>query len=155
MLNISGIYISDNHVFVLSYSVCHRVDGTHHKEPQGKRKIKCQINVSKTLLINASMIVRIVRKRILKKTMGHTFTKKIEDVLKIRGDDMSEIIQVPICDKYTLTVSEAIKYFNIGENKLRTIANEHSDSDFILMCGNRILFKRKKFEDFLDKCSII
>ena len=68
---------------------------------------------------------------------------------------MPETIQVPICDKYTLTVSEAIKYFNIGENKLRSIANEHSDSDFILMCGNRILFKRKKFEDFLDKCSII
>ena len=87
--------------------------------------------------------------------MTHTFMRNVKNGLKIGGDYMAKEVQVSVCDKYTLTIPEAIKYFNIGENKLRTIANEHSDSDFILMCGNRILFKRKKFEDFLDKCSVI
>lgn len=66
-----------------------------------------------------------------------------------------EKICVPVYTKYALTTEEASAYFNLGINHLRVIANEHYDSDFILMNGKRILFKRKKFEDFLDKCSII
>ena len=31
---------------------------------------------------------------------------------------------VPIWEKYTLTIEEASKYFRIGENKLRRLAEE-------------------------------
>ena len=33
---------------------------------------------------------------------------------------------VPIWEKYTLTIEEASKYFRIGENKLRRLAEENS-----------------------------
>lgn len=32
---------------------------------------------------------------------------------------------VPIWEKYTLTIEEAAKYFRIGENKLRKLAEEN------------------------------
>ena len=32
---------------------------------------------------------------------------------------------VPIWEKYTLTIEEASKYFRIGENKLRRLAEEN------------------------------
>ena len=32
---------------------------------------------------------------------------------------------VPIWEKYTLTIVEAAKYFHIGENKLRKLAEEN------------------------------
>ena len=68
---------------------------------------------------------------------------------------MSTKIEVPICDKYALNINEASVYFNIGETKLRYIAVEYSDSDFILMNGTKTLFKRKKFENWLDKTDSI
>ena len=40
---------------------------------------------------------------------------------------------VPIWEKYTLTIDEAAKYFRIGENKLRKLAEENpaAGSDII------------------------
>ena len=35
---------------------------------------------------------------------------------------------VPIWEKYTLTVEEASKYFRIGEKKLRKLAEENLDA---------------------------
>ena len=35
------------------------------------------------------------------------------------------ITDVPIWEKYTLTIEEASKYFRIGENKLRKLAEEN------------------------------
>ena len=63
--------------------------------------------------------------------------------------------KVPICEKYALNINEAVEYFGIGETKLRYIALEYSDSDFILMNGTKTLFKRKKFENWLDKTDAI
>lgn len=59
---------------------------------------------------------------------------------------------VPIQDRYTLTISEAALYFNIGEQKLRRIINENQDADFVLCNGSRTQIKRKKFEAFIDRC---
>ena len=44
---------------------------------------------------------------------------------------------------------------HIGENKLRIIAEEHLEADFIIMNGNRILIKRQKFEEFLDNATVV
>lgn len=58
--------------------------------------------------------------------------------------------EVPIWEKFTLSIDEAASYFRIGENKLRQIMNENRNADFILWNGNRPQIKRKKFEAFID-----
>ena len=62
---------------------------------------------------------------------------------------------VPIWEKYTLTIEEASRYFRIGENKLRRLAEENQNADWLLMNGNRIQIKRKKFEKLIDTLDVI
>ena len=57
---------------------------------------------------------------------------------------------VPIWEKYTLTIEEASKYFRIGENKLRKLAEENPRAGWILLNGNRIQIKRRQFEKIID-----
>ena len=66
-----------------------------------------------------------------------------------------ENTDVPIWEKYTLTIEEASKYFRIGENKMRKLAEENLTSGWVIMNGNRIQIKRKKFEKMLDTLDII
>lgn len=63
--------------------------------------------------------------------------------------------KVPISEKYTLTLEEASRYFGVGETKLRRIVNEDRSAGFLLMNGSKILIKRKKFEEMIDKISSI
>lgn len=60
------------------------------------------------------------------------------------------MIELPVWNKYTLTVDEAAAYFRIGENKLRRIISEDKDADYLLWNGNRPQFIRKKFEIYVD-----
>lgn len=62
---------------------------------------------------------------------------------------------IPVWKRYTLTITEAAEYYHIGENKLRMIADEHPEVDFIIMNGNRILIKRQKFEEYLDHATVV
>ncbi|HBG8569611.1 TPA: excisionase [Clostridioides difficile] len=57
---------------------------------------------------------------------------------------------VPIWEKYTLTIEEASKYFRIGEKKLRKLAEENLDASWVIVNGNRIQIKRKQFEKIID-----
>ena len=57
---------------------------------------------------------------------------------------------VPIWEKYTLTVEEASKYFRIGEKKLRKLAEENIDAAWVIVKGIRIQIKRKQFEKIID-----
>lgn len=65
------------------------------------------------------------------------------------------MIEVPIWEKYTLSVEEAAAYFRVGENKLRRIIADNPDADYILWNGNRPQIKRKKFEEVIDRLSAI
>ncbi|MDD6572079.1 MAG: excisionase [Thermoflexaceae bacterium] len=68
---------------------------------------------------------------------------------------MSRDNNVPLWHKYTLTISEASVYFNIGEKKLRQLVQENATADFLLNNGVKVLIKRVKFEQFIDEtCSI-
>ena len=40
---------------------------------------------------------------------------------------------IPVWKKYTLTIEEASKYFRIGENKLRRLAEENKDAGWLIM----------------------
>ncbi|MEY8233846.1 excisionase [Oscillospiraceae bacterium 50-16] len=62
---------------------------------------------------------------------------------------------VPIWEKYTLTIEEATKYFRIGEKKLRKLAEENPDANWLIMNGNRIQIKRRQFEKVIDSLDVI
>ena len=62
---------------------------------------------------------------------------------------------VPIWEKYTLTIEEAAKYFPIGEKKLRKLAEENPDANWLIMNGNRIQIKRRQFEKVIDSLDVI
>ena len=62
---------------------------------------------------------------------------------------------IPYWEKYMLTLREAAEYFHIGEKKLRQIVEENMDANCLLTSVNRIMIKRKLFEEFLDSSSVI
>ncbi|MDG8936369.1 excisionase [Streptococcus pneumoniae] len=62
---------------------------------------------------------------------------------------------IPIWERYTLTIEEASKYFLIGENKLRRLAEENKNANWLIMNGNRIQIKRKQFEKIIDTLDAI
>ena len=68
---------------------------------------------------------------------------------------MTNNTDVPTWEKYTLTIEEASKYFRIGENKLRKLAEENTGSNWVIMNGNRVQIKRKQFEKIIDKLDAI
>lgn len=67
---------------------------------------------------------------------------------------MSEI-DIPVWERYTLTIEEASRYFRIGENKLRRLAEESKNANWLIMNGNRIQIKRKQFEKIIDELDAI
>ena len=60
-----------------------------------------------------------------------------------------------IWHKYSLSIEEAAEYYGIGEKRLRRLAYEHEGDNFLLEVGNRIRFKRKLFEDYLDVAAMV
>ena len=62
---------------------------------------------------------------------------------------------VPFCEKYSLSIAEAVAYFGIGEKKLRRLIEENKHSKWFLQNGVKYMIKRKSFEDFLDELSSI
>ena len=62
---------------------------------------------------------------------------------------------VPIWEKYTLTIEEAAKYFRIGDKKLRQLAEENPNANWLIMNGNRVQIKRKQFEKIIDSMEVI
>lgn len=62
---------------------------------------------------------------------------------------------VPIWEKYTLTIEEAARYFRIGEKKLRKLAEENPDASWLIMNGNRVQIKRRQFEKVIDSLDVI
>ncbi|WP_415314626.1 excisionase [Clostridium perfringens] len=63
---------------------------------------------------------------------------------------MTNNTDVPIWEKYTLTIEEASKYFRIGKKKLRKLAEENLDAGWVIVNGNRVQIKRKQFEKIID-----
>ena len=62
---------------------------------------------------------------------------------------------VPIWEKYTLTIEEAARYFRIGEKKLRKLAEGNPDASWLIMNGNRVQIKRRQFEKVIDSLDVI
>ena len=58
-------------------------------------------------------------------------------------------IMVPISQKLTLTVDEAVAYTGIGSSKIRELIGD-SKCPFVLNIGKRKLIKRKEFEKYIS-----
>lgn len=58
------------------------------------------------------------------------------------------VYDIPIQEKYMLSIKEAGSYFNIGIKKMRRLA-ELNKGNFALYNGNRYLICRHKFEEYL------
>ena len=61
---------------------------------------------------------------------------------------------IPVNEKYMLSINEAAQYFNIGVKKMRRLAEDNLGV-FAVYSGNRYLIIRCKFEEFLQKTSSI
>lgn len=68
---------------------------------------------------------------------------------------MMRTTEIPYWEKYMLTLREAAEYFHIGEKKMRQIVDDNLDANFLLESGNRIMIKRRLFEEYLDRASVI
>ena len=62
--------------------------------------------------------------------------------------------ELPLGEKYTLSIKEAAVCFNIGIKKMRRLAEENMGV-FALVSGNRYLIIRTKFEEYLQNNSTI
>lgn len=62
--------------------------------------------------------------------------------------------EVPIWEKYRLTLDEAAAYFGIGINKLREMTDD-STCTFVVFNGTKRLIKRKKLEECLADTDVI
>ena len=63
------------------------------------------------------------------------------------GDYLKQ--EVPIANKYGLTIDEAAEYFGVGTKRLRELAAD-PHCDFVLRIGTKRLIKRVQFEKYLD-----
>ena len=66
----------------------------------------------------------------------------------------TEMRAVPIGEKFMLTIKEAAPYYNIGQKKLRRMAEDNLGV-FCVYSGNRYLIIRSKFEEFILNSSEI
>lgn len=62
---------------------------------------------------------------------------------------------VPIWKKYSLSIQEAAEYYGIGEKRIRQIATENPNADFVLEVGSHIRIKRELFEKYLDESTVV
>ena len=68
---------------------------------------------------------------------------------------MMRTTEIPYWEKYMLTLREAAEYFHIGEKKMRQIVDYNLYANFLLESGNRIMIKRRLFEQYLDNATVI
>ena len=61
---------------------------------------------------------------------------------------------LPLRERYVLSIKESAVYFNIGIKKMRRLAEENLGS-FAVVSGNRYLILRTKFEEYLQNNSTI
>lgn len=78
-----------------------------------------------------------------------TLSRRIKEIKEKVGEiDMKKT--VPVWEKVTITLEEAVEYSNIGINKLREITN-NPRCTFVIYVGRKRLIKRKEFEKFISE----
>ena len=55
-------------------------------------------------------------------------------------------------DKVLMDIKETCEYTGLGKTKIREIL-KRPDSTFTVVIGNRLYANKKKFDEYLDKCT--
>lgn len=97
------------------------------------KKIECVCNMSESTIIRK-------QERIYLKI------EKIKEMCNMKKE-------IPISEKYNLTIEEAAAYFNIGTDKIREILTENKNLSIVV--GVKKLVKKKKMEEYLDKIMVV
>ena len=63
--------------------------------------------------------------------------------------------EIPIWEKYSLSIEEASAYYGIGMKRLYSLINNNPDAEFVLEIGAHYRIKRKLFEEFLNAAGTI
>ena len=84
-----------------------------------------------------------------------TNTNGIDTILSLPAPAFDPAKDVPLTEKYSLSIQEAAKYFGIGETRLYDIINRPRGENFILEFGGKTRIKRELFARFLDEVSCI
>ena len=61
---------------------------------------------------------------------------------------------LPLCEKYVLTVDEACSYFSIGRDKMYEMAKAPG-APYVLRNGRTILIKRAAMEKYIEQMFFI
>ena len=64
-------------------------------------------------------------------------------------------LEIPIYQRFSISVEEAAAYFMIGENRLRDLIKSDRNADYILWVGSTVRIKREQFEKFLAKTNFL
>ena len=66
-----------------------------------------------------------------------------------------ECKDIPVWNRYLLTIVEAAQFYHIGEKKLRQLVDIYPNGDFYVQVGNKVLIKKERFEKFIDESTAI
>ena len=61
---------------------------------------------------------------------------------------MKRKIELPVYEKFLITITEASRYFNIGQKEIKRMADGNLDR-FAIIKGNRTLIIRPKMEEYI------
>ena len=85
-----------------------------------------------------------------KDTRLEDFLRARSDLYAPHGNNICNMKEVPIWEKYALTVTEAAEYFHIGTKKLRQVIARDKYAKYLIWNGGRVFIKRKMFEEYLN-----
>ena len=91
-----------------------------------------------------------VSDEIVKRFRDRDFENSRADMYANHENNVSNRKEVPIWEKYALSVTEATQYFHIGRKKLREIINKDKYANYLVWNGGHVFIKRKLFEEYLD-----
>ena len=81
--------------------------------------------------------------------------RNCRDLKRAAGKENVKVLDVPVWEKFALTVNEAAVYFNIGEKKIRKLVDDNRSDGFVIQNGVKVLINRRKFEEFLNDTTSI
>ena len=100
----------------------------------------------------------------MKKNRPELYRTEIKSYIVRAGMTMSEVVDF-LADEYGWSSSVpnlsgklkrgSLRYYHIGEGKLRMLIDQNPHEDFYVMNGNRALIKREKFERYLDQATAV
>ena len=64
-------------------------------------------------------------------------------------------MEIPVWEKYILSVEEAAEYFHIGINRLRQMAKRNPNAEWVIWTGTHMSIKRKLFEKMIDNTNAV